>query len=803
MSTPRDRRFLALSDTLSQAASFVAMVSGFLVILGWLFRVPGLRSIHPLLGTMRARSALCLILAGAALAILHREQVERWKLRLAQTCIGLLIAVSVLTLGQNLFGWKSYVDQIVFNGAIGTVFPGTMPTATALTFLFLGLALAFLDTGTYHFRPAEFLTFAAVLIVFLAAIGYGYAFVSVSASPAPRPLAFHTLLIFMVLSFGILAARRQRGFVALAVSETVGGVMMRQLWPAAVAIPVVVGWLIIEGQRAGFYPAVLNLPFYALAIIVVFSTLIWITGSSLHRIDIQRQGAEEEIRRLNTELEQRVVERTAQLEIANTELRRLEERYRLLFQNNPHPTWVYDLETLHILDVNDVAIRHYGYSREEFLNLTIKDIRPAEDVPAVLASVAVGGTQVEMHGEWRHRKKDGTLIAVEIASHKLTFGGKPARLVVATDITERKRAEQALRESEERFRSVSDTAADAILTADTSGKIVYFNRGAERIFGFAAAEVLGKPLTVLMPERFRRAHEAGLRRYLSTGEAHVIGKTVELAGQRKDGTEFPLEISLSDWKTREAIFFTGILSDITQRKQYEREILDRSAQLEVANKELEAFSYSVSHDLRAPLRGIDGFSQILQEDYSGKLDAAGLDALKRVRAAAQHMAQLIDDMLNLSRVTRTEMHRASVNLSALAQSIADGLHRHEPGRAVDFVIGPGIEADGDPRLLRVVLDNLLGNAWKFTSRHDRARIEFGQMQCDGRRAFFVRDDGAGFDQAYADRLFGAFQRLHGATEFPGTGVGLATVQRIVHRHGGSVWAEGAIERGATFYFALG
>ncbi len=232
------------------------------------------------------------------------------------------------------------------------------------------------------------------------------------------------------------------------------------------------------------------------------------------------------------------------------------------------------------------------------------------------------------------------------------------------------------------------------------------------------------------------------------------------------------------------------------------DLILRATQLESANKELESFSYSVSHDLRAPLRSIDGFSQALLEDYEDTLDEQGKGYLHRVRAASQRMAQLIDDLLNLSRVSRAEMTNEKVNLSEIARGIAQELQRTEPGRRVIFNIAEGITVEGDARLLRVVLDNLLGNAWKYTSKREHATIEFGGMNDSEIVSYFVRDNGAGFDMAYSNKLFGAFQRLHGTDEFPGTGVGLATVQRIIHRHGGKVWAEAENEKGATFYFTI-
>jgi len=238
------------------------------------------------------------------------------------------------------------------------------------------------------------------------------------------------------------------------------------------------------------------------------------------------------------------------------------------------------------------------------------------------------------------------------------------------------------------------------------------------------------------------------------------------------------------------------------RDEMEQRVIARTVQLEAANKELESFSYSVSHDLRAPLRGIDGFSQALLEDYDDRLDAQGKSYLQRVRAASQRMAELIDDMLSLSRVSRGEMKSETVDLGALAQNIAAELQNVDRRRQVEFTIAAGLLAKGDARLLRVVLENLLRNAWKFTGKNSTAKIEVGVDRQNGQPVYFVRDDGAGFDMAYAEKLFGAFQRLHSSTEFQGTGIGLATVQRVIRRHGGRVWAESKVGQGATFYFTL-
>ncbi len=239
------------------------------------------------------------------------------------------------------------------------------------------------------------------------------------------------------------------------------------------------------------------------------------------------------------------------------------------------------------------------------------------------------------------------------------------------------------------------------------------------------------------------------------------------------------------------------------KKATERALHQHAADLTATNHELEAFSYSVSHDLRSPLRSLDGFAQAVLEDYQDRLDETGRDYLTRIRNAAQRMGSLIDDLLSLSRVTRAELSRARVDLTAMVTEIAASLGEQATGRKVDWLVQSGVAVDGDLRLLRIALENLLGNAWKFTEKTPAATIQFGTTTTpEGRSALFVRDNGAGFDMAHATKLFGAFQRLHGATEFAGTGIGLATVQRVIRRHGGRIWAEGAVGKGATFFFTL-
>ncbi len=385
---------------------------------------------------------------------------------------------------------------------------------------------------------------------------------------------------------------------------------------------------------------------------------------------------------------------------------------------------------------------------------------------------------------------------------------------------EHRQAAVDLQASEERYRTLADSMPQIVWTANPDGSLDYYNQQWIDYTGMTLEQTLGwgwQP--VLHPDDLEECLKRWSRA-VETGESYETEYRFKRASDGAYRWHLGRATPALDEDGRITKWY-GACTDIEEQKRTEQalqdnqrqvqklnaelelRVIERTAELAAANKELEAFSYSVSHDLRAPLRSIDGFSQALLEDYAESIDAQGQNYLQRVRAASQRMAQLIDDMLNLARVSRGDMRREQIDLSRMVREVSEQLHREEPERAVEVIIADNINARGDARLLRIALENLLGNAWKFTSKQRSARIEFGVREGDaGEDVFFVRDDGAGFDMAYSDKLFGAFQRLHSASEFEGTGIGLATVQRIIHRHGGRIRAESEVDRGATFYFTL-
>lgn len=366
-------------------------------------------------------------------------------------------------------------------------------------------------------------------------------------------------------------------------------------------------------------------------------------------------------------------------------LRQNEARYKVLFDANPEAMWVYDIRSYGFLAVNDAAIRRYGYSREEFLSMSVRDIRPADEIRMFDERDEPRTNGLRSFTGFHHKKNDGTTFDVEILSHPIMFEGRPAMLVSAKDVTERLRAE---------------------------------------------AEV--QRLNAVLEQR----------------------------------------------------------------------VAERTAQLEESNKELEAFSYSVSHDLRAPLRAIDGFSQILREDHTGQLDAEGQRLLATISRNARQMGQLVDDLLAFSRMGRKQVENATVDMARLCRSVIDQVTNQYVGRSVRVTLHPIPNASGDSAMLRQVLVNLVANAFKFTTPVPDASVEIGGQRELHESVYYVRDNGVGFDMQFAGKLFGVFQRLHSHDEFEGTGVGLALVHRIIQRHGGRIWADARRGAGATFYFTI-
>jgi PAS domain S-box-containing protein len=491
-------------------------------------------------------------------------------------------------------------------------------------------------------------------------------------------------------------------------------------------------------------------------------------------------------------------ERTARgaAEEAVRALRKSEARFARLSDSGLIGILVSDLAG-NVSEANDALLTLVGYSRDEIVSgqVTWAALTPPEwhdsDVRALelLGSSGVGGLR-----EKEYIRKDGRRVPVLVGSAMLEDQTNEC-ISFVLDLTGRKEALAAIE-----LAAIVKYSGEAIVGKTMAGVITSWNRGAELTFGYSAAEVVGKHISMLVPAERRHQEEELISGHLAGGEVERF----DTVRRRKDGRYIDVSVTISP--VRDAggrlVGISTVARDISDRRRVEEALARAKDAAEDASRELEAFSYSVAHDLRAPLRGMNGFAQVLLDTYGEKFDAEGKDWLQEILLNAHKMAALIDSLLSLSRVTRSELRREEVDLSALCRATAAQLRATEPQRTVDLVVQEDLHADSDPALARALVENLVGNAWKFTSKVPAARIEFGAIEKDGRPAFFVRDNGAGFDMAFAGKLFSPFRRLHTEAEFPGTGIGLATAQRIVRRHGGRTWAEGAVNAGATFYFTL-
>ncbi|MEZ0326794.1 MAG: PAS domain S-box protein [Fimbriimonas sp.] len=466
-----------------------------------------------------------------------------------------------------------------------------------------------------------------------------------------------------------------------------------------------------------------------------------------------------------------------------------------------------------IVDANDAFAKLVGFSRASNLpeDLEWQQLTPPEYAPIDRAAMR----ELLETGSCRPYAKelfrtDGSRIAVLVASTRLSED--EGRFVTyLLDRTDAKMVEAALMEGQETLRRVLDTALDAVILMDANGTVREWLGSSERLLGWSSTEVIGQSfIDLLVAPNARERIRNGMDRYLLEEAYDVIGAKTEIEALHKDGHEVPVELSMSAATLGGRTILCAFLHDVTQRRKAEEQAKDmnriletrveeRTAELQRAFEELERFSYSVSHDLRAPLRSINGFATVVMSEYKDELGSDGMENLQRILAASKRMAQLIDELLGFARLARVQLRMQDIDMSVLAVVVTKDLETHWP-QHTEFKIQPGMKAKGDLNLIRLVLTNLVSNALKFTSRVEHPLIEIGE---DPERGFFVKDNGAGFNPDFASRLFRPFERLHTDEDFQGTGIGLANVERVIRRHGGEVSAEGSPGKGATFYFTLG
>ncbi len=815
MNNRPDPRFVKWLSVFASTTAVFSAVVGLSGLAGWSLHIPSLTTWGTAQVTMVANTAACFVLIGVSLWLLRRKDNQSfgWARELAaKTAAAIAGLMGLLGLAEHLFRLDLGIDQflLVVPPALqtGIVRPGLMSPVTAGAFLLLGVALLGIDWRTRRGRwPAQFLSLAAGGLATFSVLSFAF---DPHIYTAHLSLALPTAVTFAVFSLGLVCARTEWGLGALLCSQSLGGSLARRLLPAAF-IPMLVGWIRWRITAAGLYSEWSTVVLAALTTMFLLAGLIAWTAAAVYRNDVERRKVEEA-------------------------LDESQERFRRLLDGvKDYAIYMLDPEG-RVISWNEGAARLKGYRSEEILGKHFSCFYVPEDRAAgkpareLQESLAKGRFEAQA----QRVRKDGSAFWADVVIAPMYDDSGILRgfSKVARDMTERRRAEERLAEQAEKLacsrqaleaqtrmlKLVLDSVGEGLIAADREGRFLIWNDCANKLMGRGAADLPSEQWTphykVFLPDGITPypPDRLPLVRALH-GESVQVELMIEHPEREN---RVSLEVSARPMKDAQGNLCGGvaILRDITQQKANEREIrelneelehrvVERTAQLETANKELEAFSYSVSHDLRAPLRHISGFSKMLVEEFGPSLDPTAQKYVERIQAGTQKMGLLVDELLNLARVGRHALNRQATKLNSLVAEVVAMLQPESEGRRVAWVIADLPALECDPVLVRQVFQNLLANALKFTRSRAHALIEVSHKEEDGQAVFMVRDNGIGFNMKYVDKLFGVFQRLHRAEDFEGTGIGLATVQRIVQKHGGRVWAEGELDKGAAFYFTLG
>lgn len=797
------------------AAGVLPLAVGLSGVAGWVFSIPFFNTWGAAPVTMKVNSACCFALGGTSLLLLRKPNHSSFawlKKSIARTAATLVSLVGLLSLLENLFGWDFGMDQWLAKDASVTLTSlraGLMSPITAGVFVLLGLALLTIDWRTRRERwPAQYLSLTAGAGATFGILGFAF---DPHIYVSHLSLALPSAVTLTVFSLGLVCSRTEYGLGALLCSQSLGGSLARRLLPAAF-VPVIVGWIRWQISAVEWFSAWSIVVVSSLITMVLLGGLIAWAAVVVDRSDAERKHNEEARERLAA-----IVDSSDDAIVSKT-------------LEGTITAW------------NSGAEKLFGYSAEEAVGQPIRMLLPAErahEESDILARVR-RGESID-HFETVRVRRDGRRIDVSatISPIRNGSGAIVGASKIARDITERKRTEAALAEQAEELslqaqelmrsqqalqtqtallQSVLDSMAEGLVAADAQGRFVIWNPAAEKIVGLGPAKLstqawsehyglfLPDTITPFPPEQNPLARAIGGE--VSNAELFVRNPALS-QGVWVEANAHPL-------RDANGALCGGVVAfrDITQKRMAEQEIrqlnseleqrvIQRTAQLEEANKELEAFTYSVSHDLRAPLRHMAGFSGILLEEYGASLDPQARKYLQRIQDATVRMGLLVDELLNLARVGRKSLDLQVTGLNPIVDEVVTMLAPDAEGRQVKWKIAKLPFVECDPTLIKQVFQNLLSNALKYSRPRPEAVIEVGRTEANGETALFVRDNGVGFSMKYADKLFGVFQRLHRAEDFEGTGVGLATVQRIIKKHHGRIWADAELDRGATFFFTLG
>ena len=781
--TPNPRLVLAL-QSFAKGAGLAVSLAGALVLAGWALDLTVVKSISSGFVSMKPNVAMAFVLSGVTLHLLSTDPTNGHLRFVALASAFVVAVIGFLTLSEYLYGWNLNIDHLLFSepaGALGTSAPARMAPTSALCLFLIGVSLLVLDVRRCY-PVAQLLTILAALVSLTAFIGYVYGVGSLYAGGSSTAMALHSTLCFLLLSSGILLTRQDHGLLAIVTSDAAGGVMARRLLPAAILIPLLLGWVTVLDEEAGLHGPAFGVFLVVIWSIVSFAALTWWNSGSLYRLDVERQRAQDELNKGQAQLAeaQRIAHvGSAEWDIVTNAVTWSDEMFRVCGYEpgDVQPGYEVFLQRVHPDDRTQV---------EQNIARTLRSGDPfAFDYRIVRPDGAIRMA----HGEGKVVHNDE---------------GEPVRLLgTAQDITERKQIEYALRQNEMRTRSIIDTANDAFVAIDAGDVIKDWNPQAELTFGWKREEAVGRTLAdTVIPPGHREAHLEGLHRFVLTGEGPMLNRRVELEGLHKDGHLFPIEMTISPIRWGRSHIFSAFVRDITERKQAEEALAHQTRELTRINSELEDFTHSVSHDLKEPLRGIEAFAGFIAEDYADKLDEQGQGYVNVLRESAVRMKDLIDDLLQLSRIGRTRLDQAPVGVSSLVQDVSLELSFALQEKRVELFIDPDMPTvPCDRARIREVFKNLISNAVRYNDK-PHPKSEVGCRSDNRVFTFAVRDNGIGIAPEYYEKIFKIFQRLHHREEYEGTGVGLAICKKVVEAHGGRIWVESAPGEGTTFLFTI-
>jgi len=785
-----------------------AGVIALVVLAGYVFGVRQLTSFAPSFVSARPVAAFALLAAAVALLLQLRGNLGSWARAVVWTATGYMVAIATFTLVEWLGGVDLGIDRILFAGRLEqwhSSAPGRMSLPTALSLALLGGAIALLDWETRRKRrPAQWLALLGGIIGVLALQGYSFGVATLSSFGLPIAMSAPVAVSLILLALAILFARPEAGWMRALSSSHAGGAILRWYLPVTIGCIWLLGWFSQFGFDRGWYSKGTDQLLFALPLTMLFAFALVRMAQILNRAGEVEEQRRDELHELNRGLENRVQQRTA-------ELQRSEERYRSLVTATAQVVWttdptgaVEDMPMWRELTGQTVdQVRGWGW---------LDAIHPADRERTRRAWDSAVRQQRLYDIEYRIRDRAGAwrdLAARGVPVCELD-GSIREWVGTCTDITERRQAEEAVRRAERYNRSLLEASLDPLVTISREGKITDVNIATERLTGKNRRELIGTDFC----DYFTAPAEArgGYERVFAEGSVYDYPLAIRSTDGRVTDVLYNATVFKGEAGEIEGVFAAA--RDITARKRAEAEIralnaelearvAARTAELATANHDLEAFTYSVAHDLRTPLRHVHGFVTLLAEDYAAKLDEQGRGYVQHIVRGSEHMGHLIDDLLNLSRVGRRQLQPQIVGLRQLLEEVKAELQAEQAGRELEWRVGDLPFVECDPALMRQVFHNLVANALKFTRPRNPAVIEVGARVEHGETVLFVADNGVGFNMKYADKLFGVFQRLHRAEDFEGTGVGLVTVQRIIQKHGGRIWAEAELDHGATFYFTLG